>query len=267
MIFKLASRMRHLALGGICLVLTGIVTLELVAPLSTPGPAATDAAAEARPPSEAGKAPAEIAALIRGVLERPLFTPGRRPPPEPDDSESDEDDDQEPETQPLAARLAGVFVGPNSSEALFAKEGEDAVAVREGGEIDGWTVDTIETDRVVLSSPGGELVLLPTPAEPAARGANNRRGAARKPVAAKPGPAPAAKTPAAAPPRAASPTTVSAPARGGAPTAPVRAKPGAPAPAGPAPKAAVPTQKSFAPAAQARAPQLAVRSAQTGRDP
>jgi len=96
---------------------------------------------------------------IATILDRPLFTPGRRPPPPPSPS-GPEAAKVAPE---LRARLAGMTVGPGEREALFARDNGATIAVKERQEIDGWTVTAIATDKVVVSSTFGERVLKPTP--------------------------------------------------------------------------------------------------------
>ncbi len=50
----------------------------------------------------------------------------------------------------------------DSREALFSRPNARPVTVREGDVIDGWTVEKIEEDQVVLTSAFGEQVVKPT---------------------------------------------------------------------------------------------------------
>ena len=55
-----------------------------------------------------------------------------------------------------------MTIRPEMREALFEREGEKPVAVKEGQAIDGWTVASIQPDQVVLRSAAGEQILKPT---------------------------------------------------------------------------------------------------------
>jgi hypothetical protein len=115
-------------------------------------------------PPAVGQAPAqtEIDALIATIQERPLFTPGRRPPAPP--LEEKVEPSPVVRTPPeLRGRLAGVTLGlDDGRRAVFARQGEKPTVVKEGDEIDGWTVSSIEASRVVLKSSFGEKIVQPT---------------------------------------------------------------------------------------------------------
>src|SRR5262249_19184722 len=114
------------------------------------------------------------------ILARPLFTLTRTPPaPAPVASEVVE------EKQPpkLQARLAGVTLGPDAREALFQHEGEKPIAVKVGGEIDGWKVSAIQFDQVVLSSEFGNQIVKPQNAPPGSEDEDVPPPAIRKAVA------------------------------------------------------------------------------------
>jgi general secretion pathway protein N len=150
----------HLVLGGLCLCLSGIIAAELTLTVSrvaaSPNYAAVGAAAQAATPAP----PVDADALVAEILDRPLFSPDRHPPAPPPAPEA------EAKTPPeLNGRLAGVMIRPNDREALFARDGEKPITVKEGDTIDGWTVSTIEADRVVLTSEFGEKVVQPTMGE------------------------------------------------------------------------------------------------------
>ena len=110
---------------------------------ASPKPAAIFAAADAEAAKE--------------ILARPLFTPGRRPPP--------------PSAQadlPIAAaaipapvwdwRLAGVVIEPDRRDAVFARPGE-VRTVAPGQLIADWTLEAIERDTVTLKNRDGTKTL------------------------------------------------------------------------------------------------------------
>jgi hypothetical protein len=57
-------------------------------------------------------------------------------------------------------RLSGVIVSPGLSEALFTHAGETRT-VREGQQIDGWTVAAVRPHGVTLTGAGAEKILSP----------------------------------------------------------------------------------------------------------
>lgn len=57
-------------------------------------------------------------------------------------------------------RLAGIIVGPGLREALFTHAGETRT-VREGQQIDGWTVAAIRPHGATLQGAGGAKILSP----------------------------------------------------------------------------------------------------------
>ena len=94
------------------------------------------------------------------ILERPLFSPGRDLPDTiPVQPLTETLEDVPPQ---LDGRLAGVMIRPGVREALFARSGQKAIAVKVGGSIDGWKIAAIEPDRVVLSSAFGMQTIKPT---------------------------------------------------------------------------------------------------------
>lgn len=136
------------------------------------------------------------------VTERPLFLPGRRPPSE----EPEEEVAPEPEKAADLARLDlnAVLITPAGSSAWVRDPAnKDLVRLRPGDDLEGWSVQEILSDRVLLERQGetDTLILrdyknMPPPKPP--RG----RPAARKPpkkppreVAKRPPSAPAAKQP------------------------------------------------------------------------
>jgi hypothetical protein len=256
----------HLLAGAVSCVMAGVVALEAV-PLGDDPTIASDTPIAARKP-DASRAAVDATALVKVALERPLFTPGRQAAEEPDEEGDDEEDDEAP--LPLEARLAGVFIGPDHSEALFDKDGEEPVAVPEGGEIDGWTVDSIEMDRVVLSSASGEKTLLPTPVDPAAVNARRAAAIAKKRALVNQGRPAAAAQPA----RSLPPKPSATPRPKAAAQKPALRSPAVPASTGKA--AASPFAKPAVPVTNARptlsvngrtAPQFAAGRTTSGREP
>jgi len=83
------------------------------------------------------------------VLDRPLFSPSRRPAAA-----------ENPTGSGLAGRyqLLGVVSAGGARHALVA-DGPRRFEIAEGAALDGWTVARIEQDRVLLSSPTGRTVL------------------------------------------------------------------------------------------------------------
>lgn len=133
------------------LTLSTAVALRLAAPppegddpWATPEPGAT------RPAVEAGSASASDANPIRDILERPLFHPSRRMP-----SALGALRGAPPLAEPTG-RLVGVVIGLDGREALFAAADNRVTIVRQGGNLHGWIVQTIEPDRVILVSGQGQ---------------------------------------------------------------------------------------------------------------
>jgi hypothetical protein len=155
----------QILLGGLCAALGIVVALEMVLPIVndvTASPAPQRSAVDDPVVQDVGVAPATLDSAIATILQRPLFAADRRPPAPKPASDSDEAA-AAPTPPPLPNRLAGVMLGPDGREALFGNPGEKPVAVIVGGSIGGWTVSTIELDRVVLTSAFGDHVLEPTP--------------------------------------------------------------------------------------------------------
>lgn len=92
---------------------------------------------------------------LHAVLERPIFSPNRRPP--------------APEAVALPAlrsfdfALKGIVVDGDERVAVFLpKDNGKAMLLREGDTAAGWTLLRIEVDHVVLSRGDAETVLEPT---------------------------------------------------------------------------------------------------------
>ena len=79
------------------------------------------------------------------TLDRPLFSKIRRPP-------APDAPAEEPEKkQKVKVRLAGVVISPKERVALVqGPRGRDITRLREGQEIEGWVLESILADRIVL---------------------------------------------------------------------------------------------------------------------
>lgn len=120
--------------------------------------AARPAASEPAPAAVRTVDVGSLAGIARGVLERPLFTPGRRPVPV---SASD--------TKPAASaardslpRLTGVIFGPRGGRAIFAGPSDKSIILAPGGVIAGYAVKDIGPGVVTVSGASGDRVLRPT---------------------------------------------------------------------------------------------------------
>lgn len=133
-----------LAAGSIAL--AGIIALELKSGgserTSSPAPARAAAAVDPAPKLPEG---AHAMTYLNDILARPLFTISRRPAPRSDGASGAK------AATPLKSRLAGIVVGPDGKEALFVESGKTkASSIREGEDIEGWTIEKIELERVTV---------------------------------------------------------------------------------------------------------------------
>jgi hypothetical protein len=115
---------------------------------------APDAGSAPRPEKPASTLPGLTAlpppAVFSAIVDRPLFSPTRRPVP------------GAASGGPAAGlearyRLLGLVVSETVHRAWLA-EGTRHFELGEGDKLDGWTVTRIEQDRMVLTSPSGEAV-------------------------------------------------------------------------------------------------------------
>lgn len=157
------------------LVLAGVIAQEWKsgAPESHSPPAPASAATLADPAAKL-KAGQHDAAHLDEILARPLFTASRRPPAGGDRAAGSA------ATAALKGRLAGIVVSPAGSEALFVESGKTkAVSVREGESFEGWTVERIEPEHVMVRAgarletvePAGDKARIVPPAPASARSA------------------------------------------------------------------------------------------------
>ena len=120
-------------------------------------PAAVRTAAAPNDQSVAAPALAVLPPLARFSVigERPLFAASRRPSPGEKAGPAGPGIEQR-------YRLLGIIDAGTSRRALLA-EGKRRFTIAEGAVLEGWTVAHIEHERIVLSSPGSEAVLLLQP--------------------------------------------------------------------------------------------------------
>ena len=111
----------------------------------------------ARPATDRRAHTARVDALAKEILDRPLFSSDRRPAPEPPSPE------ELARLQPpvLKSHLTGISILPDTRLALFVGDGNKYQSLKEGDDIDGFKVRTIETDHVTLASSFGEQIVRP----------------------------------------------------------------------------------------------------------
>jgi hypothetical protein len=133
--------------AGAAVILVLLAALPWFAPVAEPRPPADNHAASANGPAVAAlPAPS----VFSGVVDRPLFTPSRRP--------------AAREAQPAAGnagsryRLIGV-VNVGDTRRVWLSDGTRNFQIGENEAVDGWTVKRIEAERAILVGPAGELVL------------------------------------------------------------------------------------------------------------
>jgi len=112
--------------------------------------AAGNVAAPAPEAGAAAIAPLPPLANFAAMVDRPLFAPSRRPNPT----------DRTLAVAGLRYRLIGIVAAGKDRHALLADpSGPRSIEIGEGAALDGWTVDKIEQDRVILSGPTGAAAL------------------------------------------------------------------------------------------------------------
>jgi hypothetical protein len=96
-------------------------------------------------------------ALVKEILDRPLFTSDRSPAPQPPSPE------ELAKLHPpvLKSHLTGITILAETRLALFVADGNKYLSLKEGDDIDGFKVRKIEADRVTLASAFGEQVVRP----------------------------------------------------------------------------------------------------------
>ncbi|MDQ0503334.1 RodZ family helix-turn-helix domain-containing protein [Xanthobacter agilis] len=102
---------------------------------------------------------------LSATRERPIFSPSRRPPPRAEDAEAlpDAPETSSPDASSSAApsfSLVGTITGPGAGFGLFHDTGSDqAFRLRTGDTHDGWTLKSVEAQRVTLGKDGATATL------------------------------------------------------------------------------------------------------------
>ncbi len=135
------------------LTLSAAIAIRLTAPPSEgDDPSLMASPATVRSAGEAGSAPIPNANAAHDILERPLFRPRRR-------MTSALGELRAPPLAEPIGRLVGVVIGTDGREAMFAEADNRVMIVRQGGTLRGWIVETIEPDRVILTSAQGQRIM------------------------------------------------------------------------------------------------------------
>lgn len=144
---------------------------------AAPAPRLTDFASQL--PTLPGPMPADIASFV-GLLERPLFSPTRRPP-----AATSQGAPEAKVDNLSTAKLTGIFNSPGAS-GLIMRMGDKDMRVQLHQSLDGWTLKSL-TDREATFASGGQTRVLQlkradvsqaapgSPAASAAAGAAPRR--------------------------------------------------------------------------------------------
>lgn len=147
------AALRHLASVPVALALAAaglgaVVAMQLRDPPEVPRPAVTPAAAPAEAPSLEPPEPYLPRPLesYGGIAERPLFSSSRRPTPSGGAAAAGKAGHD-------SLMLAGVILTTSKRLAMLETKRANGgvVVVREGQIVEGWSVDTIAADRVVIS--------------------------------------------------------------------------------------------------------------------
>jgi hypothetical protein len=145
--------------GAVCLGLVLLIDNELTNPPAPPAsqPPSADAVAVEPLPPKPVLSPAALD-LFSAVIERPVFSPTRRPaePPSPPSPEP------APVEQDPEFSLAGIIISEHGRFVLAVTKGGrgDVVRVGEGRSIDGWTIARVEPERAVLRRGETENLML-----------------------------------------------------------------------------------------------------------
>ncbi|HSA80700.1 MAG TPA: hypothetical protein VLE23_07735 [Geminicoccaceae bacterium] len=135
--------------GAACLGLALLIHHELTNPPAPPASqeALADAVAVEPLPPQAVASPAALD-LFSAVIERPVFSPTRRPAEEPPPPAPE----RAPVVQNPRFSLVGIIISEMGRFVLAMPEGGvgGVMRVGEGRSIDGWTVARVEPDRAVF---------------------------------------------------------------------------------------------------------------------
>lgn len=116
------------------------------------GPAAAGRPADAAGPGASRRTDSELGRWVAAILDRPLFSPDRRPAP----------------GAPTAVagagvpRLTGIVMAPEEAVAIFRRaNGAKPLVVRAGELVDGWVVSTIGANGVDLRKADARMTVTP----------------------------------------------------------------------------------------------------------
>src|SRR5208282_5720740 len=145
----------HLADGMRRSVLRHLVVAALVLPpaaaASAQQPAATDKPALAAASGAAGDLSAVPLEHFRAIVERPLFSPARRPPPSAAG---------EPDGGARQFQLKGVVVSAREQHALIVSQSTGkSYRVRTGDVVEGWRVERITAQSAAFTKDGVETLV------------------------------------------------------------------------------------------------------------
>lgn len=96
-------------------------------------------------------------AAFSAFIERPLFSPSRRPPAVPQTEEIV--DEEEGSDEPVEVTLAGITKGPLGTIARLLGADGTGHSVRMGDDVLGWTVQSVDDNAVALSKDGKAITL------------------------------------------------------------------------------------------------------------
>jgi len=124
----------------------------------------------------------QVQDLLGTIIARPLFAPSRHPPDTPSSNRAAEDELKD-------VRLTGILVEPHLRLAIFAVSGAKPLALSEGEALNGWRLESILPQEVLLSGPGGARTLELKADSKLVRQARVPAARPKPPQAAPPGPA------------------------------------------------------------------------------
>jgi general secretion pathway protein N len=128
---------------------------------------------EAEPPPTPAEPPGEVTLArlpplerFTAIVDRPLFSPSRRPPP-PVETPVEEVAAPEDEPEPLPpdnaapeVRFVGTVGQGGAMTALVVRDGQEPVIkLRVGDEVDGWRVSSVSASQLVIEHEAERLVL------------------------------------------------------------------------------------------------------------
>lgn len=143
-------------LGALCLVLAGVVAIELRSGGTVESTAHMAVPGQPPRPSSSASGSGDSAAWIATALARPVFTASRRPP-------SQAAAPVVVAGPPGLPRLTGVMAGPFGRRAIFAgPEGGKPLVVSVGDAVGEFKVLGIENGEVALRGPDGTRRLRPS---------------------------------------------------------------------------------------------------------